>query len=434
MPRRMRAAPSHMGSSSSSLADPQRAAGELRRALAGAATASSMQPSSAQASAGRWKGGRDARPRGSTRRAGRSCPRICLPGCRPTPARCLARRFGRRLRFPSAPPSSVTSFLPRSDFPAAGLSWPTSASAPSARAERQPPSRWREVEDVRAACPDAGSTPHKGFRAARGGRGLARHGRRGDPRGRGAPAWRRRARARCFARVSESIVVGALPEAMTSDSRRSPGGAEASRARRRICVRAPELRCCGGRGAGSFNRRGDGGVSSRSSSPVRGLRWWPTPIVSMRWRAGRRCSSSGEAPTILTPHPGEAARQLGRSSKDIQADRLSAVRMLARRSHAVVVLKGSHTLIGAPSGEVVVNATGTPLLSTAGSGDVLAGLIGALCAGGLRAIDSAVAGAWLHGARPPRRSRRGWGTRVYFPRSLTRFPASGTPCALQPLR
>ena len=104
------------------------------------------------------------------------------------------------------------------------------------------------------------------------------------------------------------------------------------------------------------------------------------------------------APTVLTPHPGEAARLLGRSSRQIQADRLGAARALARKSRAVVVLKGAHTLIASPSGEVVVNPTGTPLLATAGSGDVLAGVIGALAAGGLSAGDAAWAGAWLHGA------------------------------------
>ncbi|HEY1251260.1 MAG TPA: NAD(P)H-hydrate dehydratase [Thermoanaerobaculia bacterium] len=104
------------------------------------------------------------------------------------------------------------------------------------------------------------------------------------------------------------------------------------------------------------------------------------------------------APTVLTPHPGEAGRLLRRSSRAVQADRLGAVRALARASRAVVVLKGAHSLIGTPDGEVVVNPTGTPLLATAGSGDVLSGVIGALLAGGLAARDAAVAGAWLHGA------------------------------------
>jgi NAD(P)H-hydrate epimerase len=115
--------------------------------------------------------------------------------------------------------------------------------------------------------------------------------------------------------------------------------------------------------------------------------------------AGRpRFFARRRADTILTPHPGEAARLLGRSTSAIQADRLGSARELARRSRSIAVLKAAHTLVAAPAGEVAVNPTGTPLLATAGSGDVLAGLVGALLAGGLAPRAAAVAGAWLHGA------------------------------------
>lgn len=103
-------------------------------------------------------------------------------------------------------------------------------------------------------------------------------------------------------------------------------------------------------------------------------------------------------PTLLTPHPGEAARLLGVSSEDVERDRPRAARSLARRSRCVVLLKGEASLLARPDGRVVVNPTGTPLLATAGSGDVLAGLAAALVAGGLPVADAAVAGAWLHGA------------------------------------
>jgi NAD(P)H-hydrate epimerase len=119
--------------------------------------------------------------------------------------------------------------------------------------------------------------------------------------------------------------------------------------------------------------------------------------------AGRpRFFAKRRAATVLTPHPGEAGRLLRKSSRAVQADRPGAVRALARASRAVVVLKGDQSLIGTPDGEIVVNPTGTPLLATAGSGDVLSGLIGALLAGGLSARDAAVAGAWLHGAAAQR--------------------------------
>ena len=104
------------------------------------------------------------------------------------------------------------------------------------------------------------------------------------------------------------------------------------------------------------------------------------------------------AATVLTPHPGEAARLLGSSSRAVQADRIGAARALARKSRAVVVLKGAHTLVAGPAGEVVVNPTGTPLLATAGSGDVLAGVIGALLAGGHPAAEAALVAVFLHGA------------------------------------
>ncbi|MGH9367953.1 MAG: NAD(P)H-hydrate dehydratase, partial [Thermoanaerobaculia bacterium] len=102
---------------------------------------------------------------------------------------------------------------------------------------------------------------------------------------------------------------------------------------------------------------------------------------------------------VLTPHPGEAARLLGVPAREIQADRIGAARRLARASRAVVLLKGAASLLATDGGRrVTVNPTGTPLMSTAGSGDVLAGAIGAFLAGGLRGAEAALVSAWLHGA------------------------------------
>jgi ADP-dependent NAD(P)H-hydrate dehydratase / NAD(P)H-hydrate epimerase len=115
--------------------------------------------------------------------------------------------------------------------------------------------------------------------------------------------------------------------------------------------------------------------------------------------AGRaRRLSRRRFPTILTPHPGEAARLLGTTGAAVQADRLAAVKKLARASGAVVLLKGAASLTGVASGRVTVNPTGTPLMSTAGSGDVLTGAAGALLAGGLSAERAAIAAAYLHGS------------------------------------
>ncbi|NED11930.1 NAD(P)H-hydrate dehydratase, partial [Streptomyces sp. SID9124] len=105
------------------------------------------------------------------------------------------------------------------------------------------------------------------------------------------------------------------------------------------------------------------------------------------------------APTVLTPHAGEAAALLGVAREEVEAGRLAAVRELARRFGATVLLKGSTTLIATdtPHTPVRANPTGTSWLATAGSGDVLSGLTGSLLAAGLAPLDAASAGAYLHG-------------------------------------
>lgn len=101
--------------------------------------------------------------------------------------------------------------------------------------------------------------------------------------------------------------------------------------------------------------------------------------------------------TVLTPHPLEAARLLAVSSADIQSDRVAAARELSRRFNAMVVLKGSGSIIAQPNGNIVVNTTGNPALATAGTGDVLAGICGALLAQHCPAWEAALCAVWLHG-------------------------------------
>lgn len=109
--------------------------------------------------------------------------------------------------------------------------------------------------------------------------------------------------------------------------------------------------------------------------------------------------------SILTPHPLEAARLLGVSVADVQADRPVCACALAARFDAVAVLKGAGTVVAAPDGRLAINTSGHPVLATAGTGDVLAGTIAALLAGLLRAgcppdeaaWQAACAGVWLHG-------------------------------------
>lgn len=101
---------------------------------------------------------------------------------------------------------------------------------------------------------------------------------------------------------------------------------------------------------------------------------------------------------ILTPHPAEAARLLGTTVAQVQADRTAAVRKIRAIFGATVVLKGHKTLVAAPDTEIYVNESGNAGLATAGSGDVLGGIIGSLLAQGVPVFEAACAGAWLHGA------------------------------------
>ncbi|MDX3249531.1 ADP/ATP-dependent (S)-NAD(P)H-hydrate dehydratase, partial [Streptomyces sp. ME18-1-4] len=105
------------------------------------------------------------------------------------------------------------------------------------------------------------------------------------------------------------------------------------------------------------------------------------------------------APTLMTPHAGEAAALLGVAREEVEGARLASARELAARYGATVLLKGATTLVAQAGGEGVVrvNATGTAWLATAGSGDVLSGLAGSLLAAGLTPLDAGSVGAYLHG-------------------------------------
>jgi NAD(P)H-hydrate epimerase len=115
--------------------------------------------------------------------------------------------------------------------------------------------------------------------------------------------------------------------------------------------------------------------------------------------AARMLIDKRSAPSILTPHDGEYARISGAAPSD---DRLAAARALARATGAVVLLKGSLTAVASPDGDesrpdVLLAAAGGPVLATAGTGDVLSGIIGAFCARGLPALEAAAIAAHVHG-------------------------------------
>jgi NAD(P)H-hydrate epimerase len=103
-----------------------------------------------------------------------------------------------------------------------------------------------------------------------------------------------------------------------------------------------------------------------------------------------------DAPTVITPHTAELARLLGRATEEVAAHRLASAREAAQAAEAVVVLKGSDTIVVQPDGPVAINSLRAPALATAGTGDVLSGVIGALLAKGLSPFTAASAGVYAH--------------------------------------
>ena len=105
-----------------------------------------------------------------------------------------------------------------------------------------------------------------------------------------------------------------------------------------------------------------------------------------------------KAVTVLTPHPGEAARLLGIGTHEVQAARVEAAQKLAKQLHCAVVLKGAHSLCVTRTGKIYLNKTGNPGMSSPGMGDVLTGMIAAFIGQGLDADDALLLAVHLHGA------------------------------------
>ncbi|WP_194723139.1 NAD(P)H-hydrate dehydratase [Noviherbaspirillum malthae] len=111
----------------------------------------------------------------------------------------------------------------------------------------------------------------------------------------------------------------------------------------------------------------------------------------------RQALAARSMPSLMTPHPLEAARLLKMNTADVQSSRLEAARRIALECNSAVILKGSGSIIARPDGNLIINATGNPALATAGSGDVLAGMCGALLAQSFPVWDAALAATWMHG-------------------------------------
>jgi NAD(P)H-hydrate epimerase len=99
---------------------------------------------------------------------------------------------------------------------------------------------------------------------------------------------------------------------------------------------------------------------------------------------------------VLTPHPGEMARLIGSTPAEVQAGRLACATAYAKETGSTVVLKGACTIVAAPDGRARLSSFANPVLAHAGTGDVLAGLIGGLIAQGLEPFDAASAAVYLH--------------------------------------
>jgi ADP-dependent NAD(P)H-hydrate dehydratase / NAD(P)H-hydrate epimerase len=130
---------------------------------------------------------------------------------------------------------------------------------------------------------------------------------------------------------------------------------------------------------------------------VQGAIPWGIDADGLNAIASNPALRAERGPWVLTPHPGEMARLTGQATADVQRDRLSIARELASARNAVVALKGAATVVASPSGEAWINPTGNPGMATAGTGDVLAGMIGALLAQGLAPEHAAASAVYAHG-------------------------------------
>ncbi|HEY6720419.1 MAG TPA: NAD(P)H-hydrate dehydratase, partial [Burkholderiales bacterium] len=132
----------------------------------------------------------------------------------------------------------------------------------------------------------------------------------------------------------------------------------------------------------------------------------PVPVVldadALNLIAANRVLASAlgkrTAATLMTPHPAEAARLLGETTREVQADRVAAARSIAKRYRSLVVLKGNGSVIATPDGKFWINPSGNPGMASAGMGDALSGMIAALCAQGAAPLQALLAATYLHGA------------------------------------
>jgi hydroxyethylthiazole kinase-like uncharacterized protein yjeF len=148
------------------------------------------------------------------------------------------------------------------------------------------------------------------------------------------------------------------------------------------------------------------GKSQASTGALRAALAAPVPLVldadALNLIGGSRALAAAagkrKPATLMTPHPAEAARLLGETTRRVQADRVAAARRIAKRYRAIALLKGNGSVIAEPAGKFWINPSGNPGMASAGMGDALAGIVAALCAQGASPLSALLAGTWLHGA------------------------------------
>ncbi|KTC35287.1 MAG: NAD(P)H-hydrate dehydratase [Pseudomonas sp.] len=194
---------------------------------------------------------------------------------------------------------------------------------------------------------------------------------------------------------SEHVAAAAarVPEVMTLGTH-SANQLMGLMARATVVVAGPGL------GQGAWGRSL---LSAAASAPLPQV--WDADALNLLARDGLDLPAN----SVITPHPGEAARLLGISSAQVQGDRPAAARALSRQYAAVVVLKGAGSLIASPDGRLARCDAGHPAMAAAGLGDVLAGLLGALLAQGMPAFEAACLAVWLHASAGEQQGKMGRG-------------------------
>ncbi len=261
-------------------------------------------------------------------------------------------------------------------------------------ADVDPSHAWTDADELRGKIPRTAEPAHKYSAGAL----LVVAGSRGTT---GAPQMvvRGAERTGCgivFLATSEGSAPSVdleLTEALVHGVPEDDGGYMTSAALRRILElseRASALAVGPGMGVGDEGRKLVEGILREIEAPILLDADAVTNLVGTEALARR------EAPTVITPHAGELGRLLESSAKEVEAHRLASARSAAETHGCCVLLKGSDTLVVRGT-HVAVNSTGSVALATGGTGDVLAGVIGALLSRGMDPYEAARAGAWAHG-------------------------------------